>query len=95
MNNLNDDLFVKNYPSLDLHGETQDTMIALLNSFINDNLKLGNENIIIIHGIGGGILKKAVQEYLKKDKRVASFYVGLYNPGCTIIRLKLDNESKK
>ena len=91
----NDDLFIKNYPSLDLHGETRFTMIAPLDSFINDNLKLKNRNIVIIHGKGEGVLKRETHEYLKKDKRIKSFYQGMYNEGCTICELNLDKSYKK
>ena len=38
------------YPTLDLHGETTATLKFIVNDFINDNLKLQNEKIIIIHG---------------------------------------------
>ena len=93
--NKSDDLFVSKYPSLDLHGETRDTMIAPLNSFLNENIKLGKKNVIIIHGKGTGILKNETHLYLKKDKRVKSFYQGFYNPGCTIVELVLDKQTKK
>lgn len=78
------------YPSLDLHGETTYTMIAPLNSFIDDNIKLKNENVMIIHGKGSGALKKATHEYLKKDKRVKKFYLDNWNEGCTIVQIILD-----
>lgn len=88
MNNYKGKLFT--YPALDLHGETRATIVAPLNEFINDNIKLGNKNVAIIHGIGEGIIKKETHILLKKDKRVASFYIDIYNPGCTIVQLTLD-----
>ena len=90
MNKYNDDLFINSYPSLDLHGETRDTMIAPLNIFIEDNVKLKNKNIVIIHGRGSGILKETTHTYLKKDKRVLNFYSGFFNPGCTVVELNVD-----
>ncbi len=95
MSKFNDDLFTKNYPSIDLHGETRYTMIAPLNIFIDDNIKLKNKNVTIIHGRGNGILKQTTHEFLKKDKRVIDFYVGFFNPGCTIVELKVDKTPKK
>lgn len=92
MKQHNDDYFISNYPQLDLHGETRDTMLYLLDSFITDNIKLGHKNIIIIHGKGAGILRKQTQEFLKKDKRVKTFYLGIRNPGCTVAELILDKE---
>ena len=42
------DPFTVNLPTLDLHGETRETMIAPLNSFLDENIKLRNQNVIII-----------------------------------------------
>ena len=90
MNKFSNDPFTSKYPSLDLHGETRDTMIHPLKDFLNDNIKLKNRNVAIIHGIGLGILKKTTHLILNKDKRVKSYYVSMYNPGCTIVELKID-----
>ena len=46
-----------NLPKLDLHGEYRESARILINEFINDNYKLGNEKVIIVHGIGKGIIK--------------------------------------
>ena len=81
--------FLNTYPCIDLHGETKDTMIAPLNSFIEDCLKLKIDRIAIIHGIGQGILKNQTKEYLKHHKAVETYYIDLNNPGCTIVHLKL------
>ena len=89
MNKYNDDVFIKIYPSIDLHGETRDTMVYPLKSFIDDNIKLNNKYIVIIHGIGAGILKNQTHSVLKKDKRVKNFFVGMNNPGCTIVELNV------
>lgn len=91
---FNDDLFTAMYPTLDLHGETRFTMIHPLEVFINDNIRLQKEYIVIVHGRSGGVLKEEVHKYLKKDRRVVNFYVGFYNPGCTVVKLKLDNYEK-
>lgn len=95
MNKYNDDLFIKRYPKIDLHGETRDTMVFLLKSFINDNIKLRNEYIVVIHGIGEGILKEQTHKLLKQDKRVKSYYTGMCNPGCTVVQLTLDKNKQK
>jgi len=78
-------MFYKNLPSIDLHGEDRKTTELLVKDFINDNIKIGYEKVIIIHGIGTGILKKQVHEVLKKDKRVKKYYVDFFNIGCTIV----------
>lgn len=81
---------MNNYPSLDLHGEYQESAIILTKEFIDDNIILKNEYICIIHGIGQDILRKTVHEYLKKDKRVLSFKRDFFNLGSTIVKLKIN-----
>ena len=78
----------KLYPSIDLHGEYAFSAKVLTKDFINDNISLHNSTICIIHGIGQGIVKKAVHEVLKEDKRIEKYYVDFMNPGCTIIKIK-------
>ena len=78
----------KIYPSIDLHGEYGFSAEVLTKEFINDNIALHNETICIIHGIGMGIVKKAVHKVLKADKRIDKYYVDFTNPGCTIIKIK-------
>ena len=87
MNRIINDPFTARYPKLDIHGETTLTCIAPIDSFIKDNIKLKKPNIIIIHGKGTGALKKAVHEYLSKDKRVKKYYIDGLNDGQTIIEL--------
>ena len=65
--------------------------IFKVKEFIDDCYKLKYEYLVIIHGIGKGILSKAVREYLKKDKRVLEYKLDFMNPGCTLVRLKFDN----
>ena len=81
------DPFTYNLPHLDIHGETSLTCIAPINEFINDNIKLKNKKIIIVHGKGTGTLRKATHELLKKNKKVAKFYIDGMNDGETIIEL--------
>lgn len=76
-------------PTINLHGETRDTVVFLLNDFINDNVKLQNEYIGVIHGYSSTILKNRVHELLKKNKYVDSFKVDIFNPGLTIVKLKI------
>ena len=45
-------------PSLDLHGIDREYAKILTREFIDDNYKLRNDTIVIIHGIGTGIVKK-------------------------------------
>ena len=77
-----------NLPTLDLHGEDRITAEILVKQFIDDNVKLKNPKLIIIHGIGTGILKKQVHSLLKKDKRVDKYYINFFNVGCTIVEIE-------
>lgn len=83
------DPFTFHLPHLDIHGETSATCIAVINSFIKDNIKLKKKSIIIIHGKGSGILKKATHDYLKHNKYVNKYYIDGMNDGQTIVELNL------
>ena len=74
-------------PKIDVHGYNRDMIKYVLNDFINDNIKLKNKKIIIIHGKGKGILKREIHDLLKKDKRVKSYYIYSFNIGQTVIEL--------
>ena len=82
-------IFTKNLPSLDLHGETRDTARILINDFIKENVKLKNDKIVIIHGIGTGVLRKETQNILKNNKNVIEYGIDFMNEGSTIVRLKI------
>ena len=80
--------FLNILPSLDVHGHTRETVIYPVSDFINDNIKLNNGKIIIIHGVGNNILSKEIKRVFSKDKRVKKLYISNENIGCTIIELK-------
>lgn len=82
-------ILYKNLPTIDLHGETGDIAAILVKNFVNDNITLKNEKIVVIHGIGKGIVKKAVHNELKNNKNVKSFKLDNFNEGQTIIELNL------
>jgi len=78
------------YPTLDLHGEYSFSAKELTKEFINDNITLKRQIFCIMHGIGTGVVRQAVHEVLKKDKRIKSYKVDFMNPGITIVILKED-----
>lgn len=86
-----DDPFLALYPSVDLHGLDRISAIIKVKEFINDNLKLRNYSILIIHGKGSGALKESVHEYLKSDKRVIDYKTDNFNDGMTIVTLEGEN----
>lgn len=79
---------VKKLPTLDLHGEYSDIAKVLINTFINENVKLKNEFIAIIHGKGTGVLKQTTKEVLRHNKNVLDFKLYWFNDGMTIVKLK-------
>ncbi len=83
------DPFTYHLPHLDIHGETSLTCIAVIKSFINDNIHLKNPKIIIIHGKGTGTLRKATHNYLKNRKEVIKYYIDGLNDGETIVELDI------
>ena len=83
-------MFYSNIPSIDLHGETRDSARVLVMEFINDNIKLKNEKVLIIHGIGSGALKNEVHKNLKINKKVKSYKLDYFNSGCTVVELNID-----
>lgn len=89
MKKLEDIIFIDNLPSIDLHGYDKETAKVAINDFIKDNLKMKNEVIIIVHGIGSGILRRTTHETLKKNKNVLDFKTYYYNNGCTLVLLNI------
>lgn len=83
-----EDIFLKGLPQLDLHGYDRESAKVAISDFILENLILGKNKLIIIHGKGQGILKSTVKDVLDKDKRIKTFYIGAFNNGITIVELK-------
>jgi len=76
---------------LDIRGQDVETAIMLLEKFIDDAVLASLHEIRIIHGKGTGVLRKGVQGYLKKQKRVKSYRLGSFgegDAGVTIAELK-------
>ena len=82
------DPFLYNAPHLDLHGCERTGAMAMIKLFIDENLRIEEKKIVIVHGKGGGILKNATHEYLKSDRRVKEYKTNNYNDGETIVILK-------
>ncbi len=78
-----------NMPTIDLHGIDRDYAKILVRDFIEDQIKLKEEKIIIVHGIGKGIVKNAVFEELKHNSNVKNYKLDNFNNGCTIVELKI------
>ncbi len=61
------------FPEIDVRGMRVDEAIAEVDKFLNDALIFSFSEVRIIHGKGEGILRKAIEEYLKEFPYVRSF----------------------
>ena len=68
-------------PELDIRGMAVDEALPVLDNFL-DAAYMGNlPNARIIHGKGTGVLRKDVQDELRRCKYVKSFRLGVYGEG--------------
>ena len=88
MNDKIKDPFLYGLPLLDLHGETYETSKVLTKIFVNENFKLQNKKLVIIHGKGKGIVKESVYSELKTNRYVKKYQTDNFNDGMTIVELK-------
>ena len=84
--------FINHLPKLDVHGLDRSSVNVFIKEFINDNLQLRHDKIIIIHGLGDGILKKEIHLFLSKHKNVRCFYLDNWNIGQTIVEILVDKQ---
>lgn len=88
--NLENVIFTDNLPSIDLHGLDRLSARIKINEFINDNKKMKNSIVVIIHGIGSGILKKETNDTLKNNKDVIDYKIFYNNDGMTLAKIRID-----
>ena len=72
-------------------GLTVDEAIPLVDKFLDDCFLAKIQTARIVHGKGTGKLRMAIQDFLKKHKRVKSFRVGSFGEGemgVTVVELK-------
>ena len=89
---MRSDILTSKSPRIDVHGETYDSVSLILTQFIDDNYKLCNKFIAIIHGKGEGILKNRIHELLKNNRKVEDYYLNNWNIGETIIVLNIEKK---
>ncbi len=76
---------------IDIRGMASDEGVMELDKYLDDAILAGINKITVIHGKGTGVLRKAVQTYLKKHPSVLSQRPGLFGEGemgVTIVELK-------
>ena len=78
-------------PEINLLGLTSDEAIARLDKYLDDAYLSSLSQVRVVHGKGTGALRKAVHNYLKRQKHVKSFRLGEYgegDAGVTIVDFK-------
>lgn len=78
-------------PEINLIGKTTDEAISLLDKYLDDAYLSHLPQVRIVHGRGTGALRSAVHNYLKKQKYVKSFRLGVFGEGetgVTIVEFK-------
>ncbi|MCA1571548.1 MAG: endonuclease MutS2 [Chloroflexi bacterium] len=68
-------------PTLDLHGERVEAALERLHAYLDDALLAGLDNVVIVHGIGTGALRRAVREVLAEHPRVRDVRGGRRDEG--------------
>lgn len=85
---FSDIIGIDNLNTLDLHGEIVDIARVRVIDFINDNYKIGNRYVVIIHGKGTMKIKNMTHEVLKNSDLVEDYKLYYFNDGCTIVKIK-------
>lgn len=78
-------------PELDLRGLDSVEAIERTDQYLSDVLDTGWDEVRIVHGKGSGVLRKRINEFLSKDKRVLEKRLGKWgegDTGVTIIKLR-------
>ena len=77
--------------SVDVRGKNLEDAVMDVEKYIDDAFISGLDEVTVIHGRGEGILRKGIQESLKRNRNVKGFRKGNYNEGgdgVTIVKFK-------
>ncbi|MCY0882144.1 MAG: Smr/MutS family protein, partial [Firmicutes bacterium] len=73
-----------------------DEAVASVNRYLDDAVLTGLEFARIIHGKGTGVLRKTVQDLVKRDSRVKSYRSGMPNEGgCGVTVVYFDDRTER
>ncbi|MBF7095783.1 endonuclease MutS2 [Alkalibacter mobilis] len=77
--------------SIDVRGMTSEDVIMDVEKYLDDATLANLKVVTIVHGKGTGVLRKTIQDLLKRNRNVEDFRLGGYNEGgdgATIVTLK-------
>jgi len=77
--------------SVDVRGEDREDALGAVQRFVDQAVLAGVQEITVIHGVGKGVLARAVREHLRGDPRVAAVRPGEPREGgdgVTIVRFQ-------
>ena len=66
---------------VDLRGMDTVEAICVLENYLDSAMRANLSSVRIIHGKGTGALRSAVQQALRKNKRIKKFRLGVYGEG--------------
>lgn len=80
-------IFINRLSKIDLHGYDYQSAYVATNDFIEESYLLNQKDVVIVHGIGEGIVKKSVHDALSRNKKVKEYKICPDNIGCTIVEI--------
>ncbi|MBQ7065157.1 MAG: endonuclease MutS2 [Firmicutes bacterium] len=76
---------------VDVRGMNTEEALSAVDKYLDDAYLAGLEKVTIIHGKGTGVLRKEVQNFLRRRPQIKSYRLGTYGEGengVTIVELK-------
>lgn len=80
-------------PELDVRGMDSQEALETTDRYLDQALEEGWEEVRIVHGKGTGVLRRRINEFLSRDKRVEEKRLGKWgegDTGVTVVRLRKD-----
>ncbi len=80
-------------PELDIRGCDSEQAIEETDRYLDQALEQGWKEVRIVHGKGTGVLRRRINEFLSRDKRVAAKRLGKWgegDTGVTVVTLRQD-----